>query len=83
MTPLEIRSTLDLLLNWGPIMYLPTVPFVMLGVSRGGKAIWYVEEKRREEHTLCAAVLLCCMLYAVCCMLYAACCVLCGTACAC
>ena len=32
-------GTLDLLLNWGPIAYLPVVPFVMVALNKGGNSV--------------------------------------------
>ena len=49
LTKSQISSTLNLMLNWGPIMYLPTVPWVMLGVSRGGKVLGFLVPTRSLE----------------------------------
>eukprot|EP00947_MAST-08B_sp_MAST-8B-sp1_P001289 g1289.t1 len=40
MTKEQMSDTEDLFLNWGPIMYLPTVPWVIVAVSRGGRSVW-------------------------------------------
>ncbi|CAK0900669.1 unnamed protein product [Prorocentrum cordatum] len=34
------KATIDLLLNWGPIMYLPVVPLVTYGAKRGENGVW-------------------------------------------